>query len=154
MEHKVKVFLNNYLSMLSQEERDKVTHVTTEHFCADEKGADNCAELVRNGTKVATCSMKYWYETGGCRIPVVGDLMVVQNWAGEPTSIIRIVGVSESRFCDVDEEFAHAEGEGDQSLDWWRCTHWDFFKKECKEAGFDPSEEMVLVQERFEVVYS
>lgn len=153
MDHRAKAFLESYLATLSHEERKEVPYVTAEHFCAEEREADLCAELVRKGTKVATCSMKYWYESGECQMPAIGNLMVVLNWAGEPTSIISTLGVSESRFCDVDEEHAHAEGEGDLSLAWWRRAHWEFFTRECEEAGIDPSEEMVLVLERFERVY-
>ena len=146
-------FLDRYLSTLSKEQRERIPHVVAEHFCADEQGANHCAELVRIGKKVATCSMKYWYEIGECPMPVINSLMIVLDWSGQPTSIIRTTEVSESRFCDVSAEHAHAEGEGDQSLAWWRRAHREFFLKECEGAEIEFSEEILLVQERFEVVH-
>lgn len=146
-------FLNSYLATLSPDERELIPHVVAEHFCAEEHGANQCAELVRIGKKVATCSMKYWYDIGECPMPVVNSLMIVLDWSGKPTSIIQTTEVSESRFCDVSAEHAHAEGEGDQSLAWWRRAHHDFFQMECAGAGIEFSEETLLVQERFKVVY-
>ncbi len=87
-------------------------------------------------------------------MPKPGDLQVVTDWSGNPTSIIEKTEVSECKFSEVTAEFAAAEGEGDKSLEWWRQAHWDFFGKEFKELGMEPTEDMVLVLERFRVVYS
>ncbi len=87
-------------------------------------------------------------------MPEVGHLQVVTDYHGNPFCVIEIIDVSECSFRDVTTEFAAAEGEGDLSLSWWRKAHWDFFTKECKEEGIEPSEEMILVLERFKVVYS
>lgn len=154
MDSIAKIYLELYLSTLSSEERNKYTSFDSGYFCADEVSANTCANLVQRGIKVATCSMKYWYESGGESMPQSGQLFVVTTWAGEPTSIIETISVTECKFCAVDEEFAKAEGEGDQSLEWWRKAHWDFFSEECKEIGIEPSKEMMLVQERFKVVFT
>ena len=50
-------------------------------------------------------------------------------------------------------EFAAAEGEGDKTLEWWREAHWNFFSRECEELKITPSEDMMLVLERFKVVH-
>ncbi|MCK5601065.1 ASCH domain-containing protein [Candidatus Pacearchaeota archaeon] len=154
MNEEQKDFLFSYLDGLSEEDRKKYTSFSTDCFCADEKNANICSELIRSGVKTAGCSMKYWYESGLEPMPTVGHLQVVTDWHGEPTSIIEIVSVSECKFSDVSEEFAAAEGEGDKSLNWWREAHWDFFSKECEELGMEASESMDLVLERFKVVYS
>ena len=122
-------------------------------FCADEASANICSDLIRRGVKMAGCSMKYWYESGKEPMPRVGHLHVVTDWSGEPTCIIEITSVSECRFCDVDDAFAIAEGEGDKTLDWWRKAHWAFFSQECKEEGIEPSRQMGLIKEWFKVVY-
>jgi uncharacterized protein YhfF len=67
--------------------------------------------------------------------------------------IIETMSVYESRFCDVDEAFAVAEGDGDKSLAWWREAHWRFFSDECRELDIKPAETMLLLLERFKVVY-
>ena len=153
MDVQVRSFLDRYLATLSASERERVTSFSAEHFCADEESADLCSALIRDGINTATCSLKHWYLTGETRMPSVGHLQVVLNWAGEPTSVIEITSVSECRFREVDEAFAYAEGEGDRSLAYWRRAHWSFFERERREAGIVASEEVYLIQERFKVVY-
>ena len=135
------------------QKRQSYTSFSSGYFCADEKNANICSKLVQNGTKTATCSMKHWYETGTEPIPVVGHLQVVTDWEGRPTSIIETIEVTESSFEEVTPEFAKAEGEGDGSLAWWREAHWNYFSKECAEIGIRPSQDMLLVLERFKVVF-
>ena len=56
-------------------------------------------------------------------------------------------------FNEVDAEFAFDEGEGDQSLDYWRTVHWDYFSRRCAKIGKEPSLEMPVNCERFELLY-
>jgi len=153
MDNRSKTYLESFLQTLNKQERGKYSSFGSDHFCADEKNANTCSDLIRRGIKTATCSMKYWYQVGGERMPTTGHLEVVTNWDGKPTSIIEITSVTESRFCDLTKAFARAKGEGDQSLEGWRNAHWNFFSRECLKVGIEPSEEMMLVLERFKVVY-
>ena len=129
-------------------------NVVAGYFCADEENADICSDLILRGEKTATCSLKYWYESGLEPMPKIGNLQVVTDWNGNPTSIIETTDVAECQFSEVTGEFAALEGEGDQSLDGWRKTHWAFFSAECEEQGLQPGNSMVLVLEKFKVVYS
>ncbi len=149
-----KEYLNKYLEKLNPEERGIHRDVMADYFCADEENANICSDLILRGEKTATCSMKYWYESDLEPMPKIGNLLVVTDWNGNPTSIIEITEVSERKFSEVSAEFAALEGEGDKSLDWWRKVHWDFFASECKEQGLEASNDMVLVLEKFKVVYS
>lgn len=63
-----------------------------DYFCADEENANICSDLILRGEKTATCSMKYWYEFGLEPMLKVGNLQVVADWNGNPTSIIEITG--------------------------------------------------------------
>ena len=147
-------YLNKYLDKLSPEQKQKHQNVVADYFCADEDNANICSELILRGEKTATCSMKYWYESGLEPMPEVGTLLVVTDWNGKPTSIIETTEVSECKYSEVTAEFAASEGEGDKSLDWWREAHWDYFSTECQKQGLQPSTDMVLVLEKFKVVYS
>ncbi|MFT5806744.1 MAG: hypothetical protein ACI9LG_001014 [Moritella dasanensis] len=153
MNTKAQEYLNTFLDSLVSVERQKYTSFSADYFCGDEYNANVCAELIKKGIKTATCSMKYWYEQEGEPLPAVGNLQVVTNWQGNPTSIIEICAVSECKFTDVSDDFAKAEGEGDRSLAWWREAHWSFFSAECAEVGIKPTEDMLLVLEHFKVVH-
>lgn len=153
MDEKSQQFIQQYLDTLPPEEA-KNRSCSADYFCADEYNANVCAELILRGEKQASCSMEYWYSHEGEPMPEVGHLQVVLNWQGEPVCIIELSDVATAKYCDVTAEFAAAEGEGDRSLEWWREAHWTFFSRECEELKIEPSEEMLLVLERFKVVYS
>ncbi|GLS92057.1 RNA-binding protein [Psychromonas marina] len=153
MEDQSQQYLQNFLNSLDEAERQKYHSFSADYFCADEFNANLCAELIRIGQKTATCSLSHWYESGEEVLPTIGHLMVVVDWHKKPVCIIEIDSVSKCRYNEVNAEFAYAEGEGDRSLSWWRKTHWDFFAKECEQLGIKENENMMLVLERFHVVY-
>lgn len=154
MEEQAKKYLSQYLESLSDCERSKYQSFSADYFCADEVNANLCAELIRLGQKTATCSLKYWYETGDELMPSTGHLQVVTDWYGKPICIIETDSVEECKYSDVSAEFAYLEGEGDRTLEWWRKTHWDFFTQECIELNIEPNRDMMLILEQFHVVYS
>lgn len=153
MDKRSQLSLDKYLNALPPNLAKQYTSFSADYFCADEHNANHCADLVLRGEKRATCSLEYWYSHKGELIPQVGHLQVVTNWDGEPVCIIEITSVTTCRFNHVTEAFAAEEGEGDKSLAWWREEHWQFFSAECDELGLAPSEDMLLVLERFKVVY-
>lgn len=146
-------FIDSYLVTLSRAARLEIPQVHAEYFCADEYNANECARLVNDGIKRASCSLKQGYDIGEEPLPVVGRLTVVLNWAEEPVCIIEHKEVSICRFNDVTAEFAALEGEGDSSYTWWREAHIKFFTQYAKEVGANFSEESELVLEVFEKVY-
>lgn len=123
------------------------------HFTDNEAGANELAELVLRGDKVATASLLWEYESEGTRLPQPGDLSVVTSWATEPLCVIETTYVEVRPFEAVGDEFAAAEGEGDCSLRYWREVHWDCFGRVCEELGCEPTMRMDVVCERFRVVF-
>jgi uncharacterized protein YhfF len=115
--------------------------------------ADELAALVLQGTKRATASALWAYEAEGEALPRPGDLSIVADGSGTPRCVIETLAVEVVPFREVTEAFAHAEGEGDRSLAYWRRVHRAFFTRELAAAGqaFDAS--MPVVCERFEVRY-
>ena len=79
-------------------------------------------------------------------MPVVGRQDIALDWDGNPALKIETIEVTIRRFCDVDEDFALAEGE-DDTLEGWRRAHQAYFTRN---GGFTP--EMELVCERFRLV--
>lgn len=153
MEKRHQVFLEQYLSSLPRDLAEKYTSFSADYFCSDEHNANICADLILRGEKRASCSMDYWYTHKGEPMPVVGHLQVVTNWQGDPVCIIEITSVSKCQYNEVTPEFAASEGEGDKTLAWWREAHWAFFSLECEALGIEPKDDMLLVLERFKVVY-
>ncbi|WCN09009.1 ASCH domain-containing protein [Marinomonas mediterranea] len=153
MEERSQFYLNEYLNSLPADVAQKYRSFSADYFCADEYNANLCADLILRGEKRASCSMEYWYSHEGETMPQIGHLQVVTDWSGKPICIIEITSVSICKYSDVTPEFAAEEREGDKSLTWWREAHWAFFCLECDELGIHPTEDMLLVLERFKVVY-
>lgn len=123
------------------------------HFDDNEPSANELAALVLAGTKRATASLAWSFESSGKPPPKRGDLSVVTDWDGRPSSIIETTQVDVVPYEEVSAEFAAVEGEGDKSLRYWREAHWAYLGRECARIGRAPNLLMPVVCERFEVVY-
>jgi len=108
--------------------------------------------LILAGVKHATCSLQDAWTFDGEPLPVAGDFVIVMDFDGRPTLVLRTTDVRIMTFETVPAAFAIAEGEGDLSLDYWRREHWRFFLRECERVGRAATPDMPLVCEWFEVV--
>lgn len=115
--------------------------------------ADALGSLVIAGIKTATASLVWAYEAEDEPFPEIGDYSIILDGQGRPLCIIQITRVYVSPFNEVDDEQAYLEGEGDRSLAYWQEVHWTFFGRECMQIGREPSREMPVLCERFELVY-
>jgi uncharacterized protein YhfF len=104
--------------------------------------ADELTALVLAGTKTATC----WAISEGL-LSQVGERMVLVDGAGRPRAIIETVELTQRRFNHVDAAFAHDEGEGDRTLEYWRRAHRTYFTRL---GQFAP--DMMLYCERFRLL--
>lgn len=108
--------------------------------------ANELAELVRKGIKTASCgSLVSWQNEENP--PSIGSYSIILDGQGKPVCVIRLFALRLVRFCDVTEEHARKEGEGDLSLRYWQQAHHEFFQRE---GSF--SETMELVAEEFELI--
>lgn len=115
--------------------------------------ADLLADLVIKGEKTATASAYPLYELENESLPKVGAYSVILNSKEEAVCIIQTTKVYVVPFCEVSEEHAYKEGEGDKSLSFWRSTHIAFFTECLSEVGKVFDEHMEVVCEEFRLVY-
>lgn len=116
-------------------------------FGHDPAEADQLLALVLDGTKTATSSARAEYGDDD-ELPTAGMLSILLDGREHPRALIRTTDVAVVPFDAVDTDHAAAEGEGDQSLEYWRSVHRDFFGDGA--ATFDPT--MAVVLERFVVI--
>lgn len=114
---------------------------------------DKLAELVRQGTKTATCSAFDLYQINNEPIPRPGDYSIVLNSKNEAVCIIKTLKVYVTEFDRVSDEHAFKEGEGDRSLEYWRSVHENFLKNELASVQRSFDEKTKVVCEEFEVVH-
>lgn len=115
--------------------------------------ADELGQLVLAGIKTASCSALWEWEAEQTTPPRVGTKKIVLDGAENPLCIIETTEVIVRPFDRVDARFARDEGEGDRTLEWWRREHWDYFSRVLPKIGKKPTLDMLLVCERFRVVY-
>ena len=122
-------------------------------FGDSEELANELAALVLRGTKRATAASVWSFKAEGKRQPQPGDLSIVTDWQGHPLCVIETQTVEVIPFREVTADFAATEGEGDGSLPFWREAHRQYFTRECASAGKEFAENMLVLCERFSVVY-
>ena len=127
--------------------RDPYAAAQTFSFGDSPAMADELLALVFAGTKTATCGALRNYSVGSPDMPVVGRRDVVLDGKGRRAAVIETLEVTIRCFDEVDEAFAHDEGEGFRTLADWRKGHQAYFERN---GGFSP--DMELVCERFRLV--
>ena len=108
--------------------------------------ASELANLIKKGIKTASCGSFASYQQEESA-PRIGSYNIILDGQNVPVCVIRLVSLQLVRFCDINEEFARKEGEGELSLEYWKKEHQRFF---IREGHF--SEDMELIAEEFEVV--
>ena len=116
--------------------------------------ADGLLALVLSGRKRATAGAVLDLQATGEAIPTPGGLSVIVDGRGQPACVIRTEAVDIRPFCQVDADFAAAEGEGDGTLASWRQGHAAFFARRAAAVGFRFDEDIAVVCERFALIYS
>src|SRR5688572_1200466 len=91
--------------------------------------ADELGALIVQGTKTATCSALWEWEAEGNPIPEAGLITIALDGGGEPLCIVETFEVTIRKYNEVDADFAHDEGEGDLSLNYWREAHRSYFSR-------------------------
>lgn len=131
----VEAFWQSYLVSLPEGVESSPILYEAWSFCDNEESANKLGDLVKDGTKTATCGLVWAYEAENEELPTVGDFSIITYWDGEPLCIIETTEVQVTAFNEVDEKFAYDEGEGDRSLAYWREAHWDFFQENVLPSG-------------------
>lgn len=149
----IEAFWREYLNTLPTDSPKHSEDYEAAAFGDSLEMADELGALVASGTKTATCSALWEWEAEGDTPPEPGAKCVVLDGRSEPLCIIETVGVEIRPYNEVDARFAHDEGEGDRSLQHWRDAHWRFFTRSLPKIGQEPTPQMPLVCERFQVVY-
>jgi uncharacterized protein YhfF len=143
----------SYLKSLGETIESTEKTFTSWHFEITKEGANNLVNLVSTGKKQATAASLWVEKHDHGVIPKTGDLSIITDWEGNAKCIIQTTKIDIVPYDEVTAEFAAIEGEGDQSLDYWRKVHLEYYTKECKRIGKVFTPKMPVICESFEVVY-
>ncbi|MDQ5830383.1 MAG: ASCH domain-containing protein [Actinomycetota bacterium] len=150
---RIETFWQSYLDTLPEDSPIRAEEYVAEGWGDSPQLADELGALIAAGTKMATCSALWEYESEGSPLPEPGSKTVVLDGNGDPLCIVETTEVEVRPYDAVDSRFAYEEGEGDRSLEYWREAHWRFFSRTLPSIGKEPATDMPVVCERFRVVY-
>ena len=125
------------------------TYLAWQYGCAQDK----LAQLTLQGTKTATASSYPVYKAENEPVPAVGDYSIILDSQNQAVCIIQTTQIDIVPFYQVDEEQAYLEGEGDRTLTYWREVHRTFFESDMQSIHQKFTEDMLVVCERFKIVY-
>ena len=132
---------------------DENTKYEAWKFCGGGNGADELANLVLEGKKIATTSSLIAYQSENVPLPEIGSYSVVQFDNDEAACIIQTTNITLKPFDEVDEEFAAKEGEGDLSLAYWQEVHRIFLGMDYEAINKPFDEKGICVLEEFKLIY-
>ncbi|MCZ4279243.1 ASCH domain-containing protein [Kiloniella laminariae] len=151
-ESKIEAFWKSCREYLPAEDRD--ASFSSWSFGDSAELSEELLNLVLSGDKTATCGALFDYEADGITPPKQGSYHIVTDFSGTPRCLIQLTQVELCAFKDVSADFAAAEGEGNQSLEVWREGHQAFFERRARDTGNVFDENIMLVLERFKMVYA
>ena len=111
---------------------------------------DRLVELVLEGTKRATCSLLAEWQAEGRDLPQAGSRWALIDCAGRERGVVEVTEVRVLPVGEIDDEFARAEGEGDENVEQWRAGHEAFWASD--QPGVEITDETMLVAERIRLV--
>ena len=124
------------------------------YFHDNEADANRLAALILNGKKKAGSSLYYWYEEANADLPKIGTKSFVTDFDGKARAIIETKRVDTIPFNQISKEYAEMDmGTAIEPLKKWEKAHWDFFANAMEQSGEKPTEEMLIVCERFETIW-
>lgn len=125
------------------------------YFHDNKEDADRLAELTRRGKKRAGSGLYSWYKEAHADIPKIGTKHIITDFEGKARAIIEIKMVDTIPFNQISKAYAEMDmGTDNEVLKKWKKAHWDFFANAMEESGEKPTEEMLIVCERFETIWT
>lgn len=124
------------------------------YFCDNEKDANDCAKLVVKNIKQATAPSLWSFKINNKKLPKKGHLNIITNWNKVPQAIILTTKIELIKFSEITAKFAQREGEGEKSLAYWKKVHKAYYKREMQGYKENFSEDMIIVCQYFNTIYT
>ncbi len=125
------------------------------YFHTNKEDADRLAELTLKGIKKASSGLYSWYEEANADLPKIGTKHIITDFDGKARAIIEIKKVDTIPFNQISKAYAEMDmGTNIEPLKKWKKAHWDFFASTMQESGEQPTEDMLIVCERFETIWT
>jgi uncharacterized protein YhfF len=109
-------------------------------------------DLIRSGQKTGTFGLEWEFEERPRERPQPGDLIIVTDAGSEPGALIRVTGTEVVAFSAIGAEQLQHEGPALREPDAWRKVHRAFWTPALHAMGREPSDDMPILVQRFELL--
>ena len=152
IEQSVSEMWTDYTESNSQLKNSEIPE--NEYFHDNEKDADRLAELTLNDKKKASSGLYSLYKHYQVDLPKVGKKLIITDFDGNAKAIIETTSVDTIPFKKISEDYAELDmGTNIEPLEKWKKAHWEFFAGAMEEIGEKPTEEMLVVCEKFKRIW-
>ncbi|WP_179336028.1 ASCH domain-containing protein [Winogradskyella costae] len=143
---------NNYKESNPEFKKDELPD--SDFFHDNKKDANHLAKLIVNEKKKASSGLYIWYRDANADLPKIGTKLIVTDFDGIAQAIIETKFVDTIPFNEISNDYAEMDtGTTIKPLEKWKKAHWEFFAKALKQNGQRPTNEMLVVCERFEKIW-
>ena len=111
---------------------------------------ENLVNLVLHGNKRATAGLLHDYDREGEPVEHVGERLAMVDNDGRHVGTLLVTRTEIVRFCDVPDEFALAEAEGDLNTADFRASHLEYWTR----VGEQVNDDTLVVLVYFDLVES
>jgi uncharacterized protein YhfF len=111
---------------------------------------ENLVNLVLHGNKRATAGLRHDYDREGEPVEHVGERLAMVDNDGRHVGTLLVTRTEIVRFCDVPDEFALAEAEGDLNAADFRTSHLEYWTR----VGEQVNDDTLVVLVYFDLVES
>lgn len=115
---------------------------------------DNILALVLSGEKCGTFGLKLLLDRQPGSAPTMGGEAVIVDMDGVPHGIVRTSKLTPVAYKDITEGHLTIEGPGARQLDRWQEIHWPYWSALLEQHDLEPSDDMMVMVEHFELIYS
>ena len=123
-------------------------------FGIDAKTTRGIFGYIKDGVKTATYTLPWILEKECVPLSSEGDYVVLIDFDGTPTMVLRLGPAHTWRFEDIDERVTHTDGLSVRDPDVWKPLHKKFWNRELKRYGLEVTDDMPVLVEAFELVYA
>ena len=124
------------------------------YFHNNKEDANRLVTLITNGKKKAGSAPYFLYKEAAADLPKVKSKSIITDYDGTAQCIIEITKVDTIPFNQITKEYAALDmGTTLQPLNKWKQAHWAFFSNAMEQSGKTPTEDMLVVCEKFKVIW-
>ena len=123
-------------------------------FGIDAKTTRGIFGYIKDGVKTATYTVLWILEQEGVPLANEGDCIVLIDYDGTPTLLLRIGKAETWRFEDIDERVTHTDGLSVRDPADWKPLHKTFWNSELNRYGLEVTDDMPVLVEHFDLVFA